>query len=172
VDLTATFGSQRRTLVKPAPDVQKRLCRRDTLNPGLPKFANGWSAYLYLGWCAICLKNHEHFRPLGPAPADSPNLAVVAHQLLRVLYLEGGPCNPILGCPRNHGRQRDNVGDDLLPVGRSLRLNIARARFRDRRDVECRENISFVSVCGEKRLLPLNVEMIRMAVNLGSDFVF
>jgi hypothetical protein len=36
----------------------------------------------------------------GPAPADSPNLAVVAHQLLRVLYLEGGPCNPILGCPR------------------------------------------------------------------------
>jgi len=100
VDLTATFGSQRRTLVKPAPDVQKRLCRCDTLNPGLPKFANGWSAYLYLGWCAICLKNHEHFRPLGPAPADSPNLAVVAHQLLRVLYLEGGPCNPILGCPR------------------------------------------------------------------------
>jgi hypothetical protein len=108
----------------------------------------------------------------GPAPADSPSLAVVAHQLLRVLYLEGGPCNPILGCPRimvDNGATLEMIScRSVARCGSILRERV----FRDRRDVECGANISFVSVCGKKRLLPLNVEMIRMAVNLGPDFVF
>jgi hypothetical protein len=45
------------------PVIEAILEASDTLSPGLSKFPNGWSAYLYLGWRAIPYRDANSIDP-------------------------------------------------------------------------------------------------------------